>query len=423
MEAAPAAVQLEPTAERTLAGIGDRLRYGALFVGVVGLVVAVLFGGLVGDDYSRFFYSYLLSWAFLASISLGALFFVIVTHLAYARWSVVVRRIAEYLAIGIAPLALLFLPILGAVLFGGEVLYSWNVGPDGIAGDAILAAKAGWLNWGFFVARAGVYLAVWILLARYFLLESLAQDEDGDPERTNSMQTMAGPAAVLFAFTINFAAFDWLMSLAPHWYSTIFGVYYFAGSAVAFFAAATVIASWLQQRNKLHEMTVEHYHDMSKLLYGFVMFWAYIAFSQYLLIWYANIPEETVWYARRMEGVWPIVGIVLMVGHFGIPFFGFMSRDIRRAPLWMTAWGIYMLAVHWFDLVYLVLPEYGRDAAGVLQDPAMTAVTPLGIATDIAALAGIGGLTLAAVLWLVGNHSLIPLKDPRLGRSLAFKNV
>ena len=176
------------------------------------------------------------------------------------------------------------------------------------------------------------YFAVWILIARYFWRSSLGQDLTHDPVPTEKMRKFSGPAMLAFALTINFAAFDWLMSLDPHWFSTIFGIYFFAGCAVAIFAALPIFAAILQWSGYVtREISDDHYHDMGKLLFGFMMFWAYIAFSQYLLIWYANIPEETFWFLLRQRGGWQFVGLLLIFGHFVLPFFGLMTRSARRS--------------------------------------------------------------------------------------------
>jgi hypothetical protein len=214
-----------------------------------------------------------------------------------------------------------------------------------------------------------------------------------------------------FAVTVCFAAFDWLMSLDPHWYSTIFGVYFFSGCAVGVTALLVVLVSLAQRRGGLDRaVTVEHYHDLGKLLFTFVFFWGYIAFSQYMLIWYANIPEETRWLVVRESHGWQWVGVLLLFGHLLVPFLGLLSRHVRRSRAALTGWAVFLLVMHWVDLYWLVMPTFQEE------------YLPFGLA-DVLCLIGLGSLYLAAVVHVAADHSLVPLRDPRLDESLVFHNV
>ena len=266
------------------------------------LALALVFGFMRGDTLHYFLHAYLVSFCFYLSISLGALFFVALQHASRAGWSVAVRRVAEIMAANTLVMAVLFLPILLPLLFGNTALYQW-LDPAVVAADHVLAGKSAYLNLPFFVVRAVAFFAVWGGLVWYFWRRSLEQDDSGDANLTLRMERVSYPALLLFAVTITFAAFDWIMSLTPHWYSTIFGVYYFAGAVVGFLAAVILALITLQKTGHLTStITLEHYHELGKLLFAFIVFWGYIAFSQYMLIWYANIPEETVWYLPRQQG-------------------------------------------------------------------------------------------------------------------------
>jgi hypothetical protein len=248
-------------------------------------------------------------------------------------------------------------------------------------------------------------------MASFLHRTSVAQDASGDPALTLRMERLSAPGMVLFALSLNFAAFDLLMSLDAHWFSTIFGVYYFAASVVAFVAVMPKILYGLQMRGILkNAVTVEHYHDFGKLLFGFIVFWAYIAFSQYMLIWYGNLPEETEWFLKRQTGDWTTVSLLLIFGHFLIPFVLLVSRMIKRRPLLLALTGGYVLIMCWIDIYWLVIPEFSP------------AVARFGL-LDILCLLGLNGLYSAAIVLRLRKHSVVAEKDPRLDESLAFENA
>ena len=215
----------------------------------------------------------------------------------------------------------------------------------------------------------------------------------------------------MLALTQTFASVDWIMSLTPHWYSTMFGVYFFAGSFVGFIALLSVMTVAMQRAGLLETVvTAEHLHDLGKFLFAFTAFWAYIAFSQFLLVWYANLPEETIFYKARIEGSWRAVSILLMVGHFGVPFLYLMGRTVKRNGLTLAVGGVWLLLMHFVDLYWQVMPT--------LHPPG---VRPS--ALDVAAFVAVGGVFVAAVGWLMRRQALVPLRDPRLPESLAFENA
>lgn len=353
-----------------------------------------------------FFFAYLLNYAFVLSVALGALFFVILQHLTRAGWSVVVRRLAEGVAATLPALGVLFLP----VLVGLHDLYHWSHA-DAVAQDPLLTHKAPYLNVPFFVGRWVVYLLTWSLLSRFFLVRSTAQDASGDVAETHAMQRRAAPAMLLFAVTVTFAAFDLLMSLDAHWFSTIFGVYFFAGGLVGFVALLVVVTFAVQRGGFLtRAITREHYHDLGKLLFAFVVFWAYIAFSQYMLIWYANLPEETGWFLRRQSGGWQWVGLVLIVGHFLLPFLALLSRPPKRKKRLLVPVAAWVLTMHWVDLLFVVGPERSPDRFLLL-------------ATDLLLLVAFAGAMTAVFARTFARRSLVAEGDPRLDESLTFENA
>ena len=392
--------------ELALGAAGTRWFRVLLAVGIVGLGFAFALASSTAGGWARFYPSYLVSFVFFLSLSLGALFFVLLQYVTRAGWSVAVRRLAEGVAPGVfVPMAFLAMP----VVFGLRTLYPWTDAAT-VAADHLLHAKESWLNVPFFICRTALYFGVWSVLAVWFHRKSTEQDRTGDPGLTKSMETASTAALVLFAFTVTFFAFDYLMSLTPHWSSTIFGVYFFAGCVLGFFALMTVLAFLVQSAGALRRtITTEHYHDLGKLVFAFTVFWAYVAFSQYMLMWYANLPEETIWYAARQEGSWLWVSLLLLFGHFLVPFLALMSRNVKRRKPLLVAGCCWMLLMQWVDVYWLVMP--GKSPGTV----------PLSL-MDAAVFLGIGGLFFAAVVRRLGAHPLVALKDPRLTESLGFEN-
>jgi len=404
------AAQITATERISLGSQGRRLAGPALAVGLAGLAAGFGLGWLRDDGLKHFFHSYLLNYCFFLSLSLGGMFFVLIQHVTRAGWSVSVRRLAEILAANIFWLTVLVLPLVVPVLLGNSALYRWN-DPAAVAGSELLQVKTPYLNPAFFGVRALVYFLVWWCLGRYYLGRSVQQDVSGDPELTIRMERRSPAALILFAVTVTFAAFDWLMSLEPEWFSTIYGVYFFSGAVVGGLATLILAAIGLQAAGYLRDsITTEHYHDLGKLLFAFVVFWGYIAFSQYMLIWYANIPEETTWYLARQSGPWVWLSLVLLFSHLLIPFFGLLSREAKRRKAILGFWAAWLLAAHWLDLYYLVMPSL---CGGRL---------PLG-AIDACLLVGVGGIYAAGVFRVASACALVPQRDPRLAESLAFENI
>jgi hypothetical protein len=394
--------------KRFLEGFGRRGILVAGGVGLAGLLLSFLIGAATDGGMHRLWWAYLHSWVYFASLSLGALFFVMVLHVSRAGWGVLMRRVGEGFAAGIAVMVVLFVPL----LFGLGHLYPW-IDPGVAAEDYLVAKKISYLNLPFLMVRLVIYFAFWILAAWLFLRTSARQDSTGDPKLSVRLERTSAPFLLLYALTVTFASFDLLMALDARWYSTIFGVYFFSGAVLGWFALMPLAFFVLQSRGILtRSVSAEHYHDIGKFMFGFVVFWAYIAFSQYMLIWYGNLPDETDWYLRRQTGGWAWIGLALVFGHFVIPFLFLLPRAVKRNPGWLTAAGILLLAMHWVDLYYVIMPELDHEASGL----------PLSV-LDLTCWVGIGGVFIAGVLWILGRQSLVPERDPRIDESLGFENA
>jgi len=267
----------------------------AMIVGAIGLAASVA-GYFV--DSRQLYFSWLTAYAYWLTLALGGLFFTMLHHLTGSTWSVVLRRLSESVMAVLPFMFIAFLPIIA----GLPDLYSWSHA-DIVAHDELLQGKAAFLNTPFFIIRGIIYFGVWTLLSYLLRKVSFLQDRGDTPELKPKFNRISAPGMIAFAVTVSFASFDWMMSLDAHWYSTIFGVYIFSGATVAVLAFMILVALYLRRRGILSEViSVEHYFDLGKLLFAFLIFWGYMAFSQYLLIWYGNIPEETVWYLDRWQG-------------------------------------------------------------------------------------------------------------------------
>lgn len=380
-------------------------------IGLLALLAGLALDWNGGDPLREFSASYLVNYMFLLSISLGALFFVVLHHLVRAGWSVTLRRLAEILAANLFCLTLLFLPILVPLLLGFSGPYYKWLDPDRITDDHLLRGKLPYLNLPFFTVRAVGYFLVWGLLAWFFWRQSTRQDRSGDPDLTRRMEKTSPVAMILFGLTLSFASFDWLMSIEPLWFSTIFGLYYFAGAVVGVLAALVLFALALQKGGMVQQaITVDHYHELGKLLLGFIVFWGYMAFSQYMLIWYANIPEETVWYLARQTGPWTYVTLGLLFGHLLIPFLGLLPREAKRRKTVLGIWCVWILVAHWVDIYWLVMPTFAPECL------------PFG-AIDFCCITAVGCLFAAGVVRTAGVCNLIPLRDPRLSEALTLNNL
>ena len=373
---------------------------GAALLGAAACVI------LGASNPKQFFFSWLVSFMFFLSLALGGLFFVLIQYASQGSWGIVVRRIGETIFATVPVMAALFLP----VLLGLRDLYPWAV-PGAAEHDALLRWKAPYLNVTFFLIRAAIFFGIWSFIALMYYRGSRRQDVSGDPALSARLRRFAGPSIIVLALTQTFASIDWIMSLTPHWYSTMFGVYFFAGSFVGFIALLSVLAVAMRRAGLLETViSAEHLHDIGKLLFAFTAFWAYIAFSQFLLMWYANLPEETIFYKARIQGSWLTISLFLMVGHFVAPFFYLMSRTVKRNGATLAIGGAWLLTMHFLDLYWQIMPILHPEGFR----PSIL---------DVAALLAVGGVFVAAAGWLMRRQPLVPVRDPRLQESLAFENV
>jgi hypothetical protein len=376
----------------------DRVQRIALYTGGAGIVACVL--GFVLDR-DAFFRAWLVAWLFWLGIALGCLALMMLHHLTRGAWGLVVRRVLEAAARTLPLLALLFLPL----VFGLRSLYLW-ARPDAVAADHLLQAKAAYLNVPFFLVRALLYFLLWGGAAYVLSRWSRRQDETGDPRLTRRMQLVAAPGLAIYCLAATFASVDWLMSLQPHWFSTIYGVYFVGGHGLAALAFVIVAALYLSERTPLAGViSHQHFHDYGKLMLAFVMLWTYFSFSQFLIIWAGNLPEEITFYVARTRHGWQWLALALVVFHFAVPFVLLLSRDLKRRPARLAALALAMLAIRWVDLVWQVEPAFSPEAFSFHW-------------LYLAAPAAVGGLWLAAWVAELKKRPLLPRNDPWLDEAI-----
>ncbi len=376
-----------------------------ILVGIAALGWILSIAGLFVDR-QQFFFSYLAAFFYFLVITAGSLFFVKVQYLTGSVWSVTVRRLMENISVGMVWAALLFIPL----VFGIGDLYKWSH-PNIVKADEIMEGRATYFGYPFFFARVIAYFAIWCFFSLRIYRRSVDMDRSGSVFNILKAESLSAPGLLLLFLTVSLAADDWIMSLQPHWYSTMWGVYCLAGGALAFMAAMTLISIGLRKNGYLtHTITVEHLHDLGKWMFALTVFWTYIAFSQYMLIWYANLPEETVFFYNRMQGSWLYISVLLVFGHFIFPFFLLLARGAKRSLPILTLAATWLLFICYVDVYWMVMP--------VLH--------PQGIAPhwlDLSTLLAVGG-TFAFGFWLrLRKTAMIPVGDVRLERSLAFKNM
>lgn len=384
----------------------DYKHVGGRFLGLVAAAlaafVAIFFGAAADPD--QFAFSYLFAFTFFFTICMGGLFWILVHHAVDAEWSVVVRRQMENIASMLFVMAILFLPL----VFVAPRLWKWMTVPAGQ--DILLDEKWPYLTTWFFWLRAAFYFAFFVLAATWLRANSILQDRDGAPRYTVFNRKITFASLPLFAVCLTFSAIDWLMGLDYHWFSTMWGVYVFAGTALSSMCVLVLLITALRGAGYFENViSLEHYHTMGKLMFAFTVFWAYIGFSQYMLIWYANIPEETVYFLRRNTESWQILSTGLVVGHFFVPFLLLLPNPGKRKPAYLCGMAVWILLMHLLDIYVVVLPALHQ--AGVVVSW-----------MDFACLAAIGCTLAAVFLKRLGDAPLWPLRDPRLPQSIALKN-
>lgn len=353
-------------------------------------------------DKKQVFHSYLVSYFYFASLALGGLFFTAIQHATSAGWSVTVRRIAESFA-SFVPAALiggLF------VVVGAHSLFEWTH-LDVVANDPILRGKQAYLNMTFFIVRLVVFGGGWILFSRKIVGMSLAQDKDGADHWTQSMIRWSVGFLLFFALSYSLFSVDMMMSLQPHWFSTIWGVYCFAGLFQSTFAFMILMALHIRKKEGWHGViTLDHIHDLAKFLKGFTVFWAYIAFSQFMLIWYANLPEETIFYINRSHGGWWMISMALLGFKFVVPFVCLLPRWTKRTPTHLICVCVLVLVMQFVDLYWIVYPNLSTEHL------------TLGW-MEVGIFVGFLGGFLWAIHRFLGRNPLVPAKDPYLEEALS----
>lgn len=379
----------------------------SLLCGIVGFCLCVI--GVVIDP-RHTLTSYLFAYATVLTVVLGALIQVMIGHVTAAHWFTILRRRTLAVTTSVPVLAVLALPI----LFGAPVLYGW-ASPAQLPVEVreLVARKAAWLNVSFFVVRALIYLVVWIVLAEALRRWSLRLDTTQGTTAAavvRRQRRLSAIGLVGLGLTLTFAAFDWLMSLEPAWYSTIYGVYVIAGGILGALGLIAVMAYAARRwDDQLHDaITPEHFGALGKLMLTFVIFWGYIAFSQYLIIWIGDIPNEASWYVTRSHGSWGVLATIVAIGQFAIPCALLLSRPLKRRPAALAAIGLWLLVMHMLDVYWLVLP----------------ALVPSGIQVswlDLAALLMVGGVSMATAAWRARCWNDIPVGDPYLSDAMTYR--
>lgn len=420
---------LHPDEKYKAGKLGASLSKIGLGIAVVFLAISVVLGYTNGDHWKRFLYAYVIGWSYIFSICVGVFWLVLLHFLVRGRWATAVRRIAESMSMAFPIVFGAGLVFVIPLLLGYQELYYW-AHPDA-AHDHLMAHKLGWLSPGLFAVRYVVYGVLYTAMAAYFTKKSREQDDSGDPKISETLRVASAPTMIVYALITCFAAFDILMSMAPRWFSTIYGVNFWGSACVGGFAALGLMVLGIQRTGRLtHSINPEHYHDIGKWMFAFTFFWAYTAFSQFMLQWYGNMPEETVWYKYRLFGEWQWVSIAMLVGFWAFPFVFLMSRWTKRIVPSLVFFAVWQLVFHWLDLYWNVMPSYdwtvvSHEATSVVAGPLMgnIAYHHVGFtALDITVWIGLIGVLLVGFgRNLKGN--LIPIKDPTLPLSLAHENL
>ncbi len=386
-------------ADPLLPADAGRFAKPALAVGVVALSACAA-GAVTHPD--QFFRSYLLAFVFWNGLSIGAMAVLMLQYLTGGAWGIAIRRELEAATRTLPLTALAFLPLLA----GLQRLYEWTHA-DAVAADEILRKKTLYLNTPFFVTRAAVAFAVWLAVAFYLNKWSAEQDARPDAALNRKLQLLSGAGLVLYGLTTTFTSVDWVMSLEPHWYSTMYGVLFIIGQALGALALATVAVVGVSGREPVSGfLGRRHFHDLGKMMFAFTMLWAYVSFSQYLIVWSGNIPEEISWYLARFRGGWGWVGAAVLLLHFVLPFLLLLSRQANRNPRTLTAAAALLVVMRFVDTSWLVLPAFSK---GVFRLNWM----------DLAAPIGLGGLWLALYTRNLHARPLLPVNDPGFEEALA----
>lgn len=373
-----------------------------LGVGIAGIVVCAI--GAIFNPV-QFFRSYLIGYLLWVGVAAGCLAILMLYHMVGGRWGFLIRRILEAATRTFPLLAVLFLPI----VFGARDLFPW-ARPEVVRADPVIAAKAPYLNLPFFVIRAAILFAVWIALARLLNRWSAEQDATDDPSIGVRLQRLSAPGLILYAATTFFASVDWLMSLAPHWYSSIFGMAFMVGQGLSAMALVLLAVRFLANTEPFSRATSRFvFRDLGNLQFMFLMLWGYMTFSQLIIIWSGNLPEEISWYRPRLDSSWKFLSLFILLSYFGAPFLLLLSRRIKEDIRFLARVAAWVLAMRVVDLIWLVEPIF---------HPAGLSLHVL----DFAAPVGIGGVWTAVFLWQLDRRPLLAIHDPRMEAAMEARH-
>ena len=377
------------------------MRQFGMIAAVLGVVLAVAGFFMLGEHGTeRFFQAYLVAYTFWMSIVLGSLALLMVQHLSGGVWGLILRRPFEAAVSTLPYMAVLFLPI----ALGMHSIYSWST-PAGAA-DPAIQTKALYLNVPFFLGRQVFYFIVWSTIGLLLRKWSNEHDRTGDPALLDKMATLSGAGLLIYGLTVTFAMVDWTMSVNPIWFSTIWGMLYAGGQGLSAFAFGIVVLLLLAQTTPLNKvLTKHHFHDLGKLMFAFLMLWAYLSFSQFLIIWSANLPEEIPHYLNRWENSWRWLSVFIVVGHFMIPYALLLSRDLKRNMGQLRIVATWILCARFADYYWHVAPEFHHEGFNMSL-------------IDIALPLAIGGIFISLFVSQLGGRSLLPINDPQMEKAL-----
>jgi hypothetical protein len=368
-----------------------RFRKPAMLIGVMALVISAI-GAIFQPN--EFFRSYLIAFLFWLAVALGCLPLLMLHHLAGGGWGFALRRILEAATRTLPLSAIFFVP----VVFGIHSLYEWSQ-PDVLESDAILSQKTPYLNVPFFLIRALIYFAAWMFIAHFLNKWSNEQDETGDLALIGRFQRLGGAGILVYGLTITFASIDWAMSLEPHWFSTIYGALFMVGQVLTALAFTIPIAALLSDTPPASQyLSPDIFQDLGNLMLTFIMLWAYMSFSQYLIIWSGNLPEEIPWYLRRSARGWQWLAAFLALFHFAVPFLVLLARGNKRKRGIIAIIAVAILIMRWFDLYWLIAPAFYDSLTIHWLAPLITL--------------GLGGIWFTAFVSQLQKKALLPLRDP-----------
>ena len=376
--------------------IGISLLIIGIILGVIGYII----------EPARAAFSYLTSYIYLVSIGIGSLFLVALEYTAGATWSTPFRRIVEFLAATVPLLIILAVPL----LFNLHDFFLW-ANKEVVVNDKILEGKTVYLNVPFLLIRLAFILVSWMIFYLVITKNSRKQDETGDQNLTTRNIKISTVFILWFAVSISIIAVDWVMSVEPHWFSTIFGAYYFAGTTWSALAALTLIVILLNENGYLADkIKKDHYYSLGTMLFAFTCFWGYMAVSQYLLIWYGDLPAETTWFIHRWHGAWSVLSIALIAGHFIVPFLALLSFPSKTDPKRLKFMSIWILVFHFIDVYWMIMPGMKLESGGYFFSW-----------SDLVFPIAVVGLLMIVFNSMAKKHNLIPVRDPKLQRGFDFR--